>query len=378
MKRRCNEVMKSKAFFLWLLLLLLTLVSAGCIKDQSTGSISPKKNGQNKEDIANVVDSLPISVKDGVFNKAYGWLDSNTLLYSTNGVQGSNVYAYNLDKGTNRLITQSKSMIVSIDISDSGEYLFIRSSSGPSSSQITIAKKDGSVLFTHILNAFDLTMDWNPYNEQQLFIAAFSEDWQVQTFFLSIADKKITEVSSFDPFSKWYEKDQLVFLNWSGENPALTADLVKLDRNSGEEKKLVTNIYHMDTFKNVLMTIAQDPNDNNRANYHFYQKNMKEIGSFDSPQVSGFSERLIPYYDYESGRNTFIYLEPAADKKKTAQEEEFQLIKYDVKSDKRVKILNGLNNEPLSCSPDGNFCLYGFNFEKLIDLNNKKIIKLIY
>ncbi|MBB6444914.1 YqgU-like beta propeller domain-containing protein [Bacillus benzoevorans] len=358
------------------MLLLIAFASVGCTKDQSAGSLGPKENGQNAGDIANVIDNIPISLEEGVFNKVYGWLDSHTIIYSTNVVQGSNVYAYNLDKGTNRLITMSKSMIVSIDISDSGEYMFIRSSSGPSTSLITITKKDGSVVFTHTMNAFDLTMDWNPYNEQQIFISTFSEDWQARTFFLSIADKKITEADFSDPFSKWYAMDQLVFLDWIGENTALTADLIQLDKNSGKEKTLLTDIYHLDTFKNVLMTMAGDPQNNDMAIYHFYQKNMKEIGSFAAPQVSGFSDRLIPYYDYESGLNTFIYLAPAVNKEKAAREEEFQLIKYDLKSNKQVKILEGLKNEPLSCSRDGNFCLYGYNFEKLIDLNKKKIIKL--
>lgn len=368
--------MKGKAFFLWLLLLFIAIASAGCTKDQSPGSLGPKENEQNAGNIANVMDNIPISVEEGVFNRVYGWLDANTILYSTNVVQGSKVYAYNLEKGTNRLITTSKSMIVSIDISDSGEYLFIRSSSGPSASLITITKKDGSVVFTHIMNAFDLTMDWNPYNEQQIFLAAFSEDWQEQTFFLSIADKKISEADFSDPFSKWYAKDQLVFLDWIGENPALTADLIQLDINSGEKKKLLTDTYHLDTFKNVLLTITGDPENNDKAIYHFYQKNLKEMGSFVTPQLSDFTERLIPYYDYESGQNTFIYLEPEVNKEKAPQKEQFKLIKYDLESDKQVKILDRLKNEPLSCSPNGNYCLYGYNFEKLIDLNKKKIMNL--
>ena len=188
--------MKGKAFFLWLLLLFVTFATTGCLKEQSTGSQKTEKNGQNAADAADVMDNIPIPVEEGEFNRVYGWLDSNTILYSTNGVQGTNVYAYNLSKGTNRHITTSKSMIISIDISDSGEYLFIRSSSGPSTSLITITKKDGSVVFSHTLNAFDLTMEWNPYDEQQIFIAAFSEDWREQIYFLSIADKKITEAAS--------------------------------------------------------------------------------------------------------------------------------------------------------------------------------------
>ncbi len=369
--------MKGKAFFLWLLLLFVTFATTGCLKEQSTGSQKTEKNGQNAADAADVMDNIPIPVEEGEFNRVYGWLDSNTILYSTNGIQGTNVYAYNLSKGTNRHITTSKSMIVSIDISDSGEYLFIRSSSGPSTSLITITKKDGSVVFSHTLNAFDLTMEWNPYDEQQIFIAAFSEDWREQIYFLSIADKKITEAAYYDPFSKWYALEQLVYLNWIGENTALSADLILQDLNSGEEKKLLSGILHLDTFQNVFMTIERHPGNNDQAVYHFYGKNMKELGSFVTPQVSSFSSQLIPYYDYQAEKKTFIFFQPVLIGEKDMYDEEFQLMKFDADANQVQEIMDGLKNEPLSCSPDGSYCLYGYNFEKLIDLNKKKIMKLI-
>jgi Tol biopolymer transport system component len=264
-------------------------------------------------------------------------------------------------------------MIVSIDISESGEYLFIRSSSGISTSLITITKMDGSVVFSHTLNAFDLTMEWNPYNEQQIFIAAFSEDWQEQIYFLSIADKKITETADYDPFSKWYALEQLVYLNWIGENTSLSADLILQDLNSGEEKKLLTGIFHLDTFKDVLLTIEGDPSNHDQAVYHFYGKNMKKLGSFIIPQVLSFSSQLIPYYDYQAEKKTFIFLQPVM---KDVYNEEFQLMKFDAEANQVQEIIDGLKNEPLSCSRDGNYCLYGYNFEKLIDLNKKKIMKL--
>ncbi len=365
--------MKGKAFFLWLLLLFVTFASVGCLKETATDSPATGKNGQNADDAVDVTDNIPIPVEEGVFNRVYGWLDSNTILYSTEGVQGSNVYAYNLNKGTNRLITTSISMIVSIDISDSGEYLFIRSSSGTSTSLITITKKDGSVVFSHTLNAFDLTMEWNPYNEQQIFIAAFSEDWQEQIYFLSIADKKITEAAFYDPFSKWYGPEQLVYLNWIGENTALSADLILQDLNSGEEKKLLTDVFHLDTFKDVLLTIEGDPSNHDQAVYHFYGKNMKELESFVTPQLSSFSSQLIPYYDYLAEKKAFIFLQPVM---KDVHAEEFQLMKFDAEANQVQAIIDGLKNEPLSCSRDGNYCLYGYNFEKLIDLNKNKIMKL--
>ena len=62
---------------------------------------------------------------------------------------------------------------------------------------------------------------------------------------------------------------------------------------------------------------------------------------------------------------------------KDMYDEEFQLMKFDADANQVQEIMGGLKNEPLSCSPDGSYCLYGYNFEKLIDLNKKKIMKLI-
>jgi hypothetical protein len=42
----------------------------------------------------------------------------------------------------------------------------------------------------------------------------------------------------------------------------------------------------------------------------------------------------------------------------------------------KKSIMEGLENEPLSCSPDGDLCLYGYYFEKLIDLDRKIVLKL--
>ena len=53
--------MKGKAFFLWLLLLFVTFATTGCLKEQSTGSQKTEKNGQNKEDAADVMGQHPHS-----------------------------------------------------------------------------------------------------------------------------------------------------------------------------------------------------------------------------------------------------------------------------------------------------------------------------
>lgn len=360
---------------MWLMLLFVIFVSVGCLNGQGSETSTEEKKRKNGAGSETAIVRLPIPVGDEVFNRAYGWIDKYTILYSTNGVQGENVYAYNVKKGTNRHITTSQSAIISMEISNSGEYIFMRSASGPSSSLITIMKKDGTIEFTHVLDAFDLTMEWNPYNEQEIFLAVFSEDWQEKTYFLSLADHKITAASSIDPFSKWYSPKQFVYLDWIGENAAVSADLILKDLNTKQEEKLLSGVSHTDTFKDVLMTVTDNPDDTEQAVYTFYGENLKELGSFVTPQELGFSSRLVPEYDYLADEKAFFFFQPVM-KNKSGHDEKFQLMEYDVEKNKLSMVMGGLKNEPLSCSRDGRFCLYGFQFEKLIDLKEKTIMKL--
>ena len=48
-----------------------------------------------------------------------------------------------------------------------------------------------------------------------------------------------------------------------------------------------------------------------------------------------------------------------------------------VNRNEKKTIMEGLENEPLSCSPSGDVCLYGYYFEKIIDLESKIVTKII-
>ena len=375
--------MKSKAFFLWLFL-VSTLLVIGCSRDQS--SVSKLQDKHNKESetvkpaltVSDIEKNAPIRIEEGKFDKVYGWLDSQSIIYTTNEHNSSSVYAYNLKKGTSRLITKIESMITSIDISDSGNYLFIRSSPTESESKITVIKKDGKVVYTDKIAAFDMAVEWNPYNEEEILVTIFTEDWQDQTFELSIPDQTMTKIELPNPFSKWLNKDQLIFLDWDQQSHSLFSDLVKKDLTSGKEKQMLPNIFQLDAFKNTFMTITVDQDKKEEAIYHFYNNNAKMIASFHFPQLTRFSDWLVPYYDYNPLQRDFITFQPMYSGDVDTYKDGFQLYKYRLEGDdNQTLIMDGLENEPLSCSFDGNLCLYGYNFEKLIDLKHKKIIKLI-
>ena len=374
--------MNRKAFFLWPLLLLFLLVFVGCEKEKSSIS-QPPVNQNTKVEINSQIltardlkENLPIPIEEGEFEKVYGWMDGRTIVYSTNIQNYSNVYAYDLAEGKNRLIKKVESSISSLHISPSGEYLLIRSPVSPTEMMISVIQKSGEELYSEKIEASDVAIEWNLYNEQRVLISTFTEDWQSQSFDLSIADKKRTEIEVSNPFSYWYGENGLIYLNWNQNDLSLFANVFTKDLSSQVEKEVLSSIFQMDTFKRSIMTIKIDQDPLSEASYHFYDQELKSIGSFKTPVLTRFSDWLIPYYDYNEKKNTFISFQPIENGEVSTYNQGFQLFKYELNRNEKKSIMEGLENEPLSCSPEGDICLYGYYFEKLIDLDRKIVIKL--
>ena len=209
-------------------------------------------------------------------------------------------------------------------------------------------------------------------------ISTFTEDWIGQTFDLSISDKKRKEIQLSNPFSYWLNENKLIFLNWIRMMSQLFSNVVIKDLSSEAEKEVLSNIFQLDTFKGTVMTIQMDQDQMSDATYHFYDQELNSIGAFHTPKLTRFSDWLIPYYDYNEKENTFISFQPLHSGEESTYNEGFQLFKYQLNrsESKPIPIMEGLENEPLSCSPERSLCLYGYYFEKLIDLESKLVIQL--
>jgi hypothetical protein len=372
--------MKSKAFFLWLLL-VSTLLMVGCEKKEPP-QLNQTKEPESTAAIISLIDikeNVPIRIEEGEFDKVHGWLSEQTIVYSTNIETGSNVYVYHLIEGTSKLLAKMDTMIDSIHISDTGSYLLIRSSDTTVDCYITVMNTEGKVLFTETIDAFDVAIQWNPYNEERILISTFTEDWQSQTFELSISDQTMSEMELSNPFAYWINEHNLIFVNKDREENSLLGDLVMKDLISGEEKNILPDIFQIDTFYDQFMTITGGQDGANDLVYQFYEHNLHSSGYFSIPRRSFFSDWLIPYYDIIERENMFISFQPLYNDEMGMQDESFQLFTYSLGSNDNNKqlIMENLENEPIRCSSDGSLCLYGYYFEKLLDLEHKKIIQLV-
>ncbi len=354
----------------------------GCQNEKEVGVQPVKKHNISlgKEAIPHSFVSnetmTPIPIENGQFNTVNGWLNNETIIYMTNVGLGSNVYTYNVFTGESSLIFESEVPISSVVPSPSGQYILIHSAPSTYEGIISIIDPKGEQLMSEHISAYELTFEWNPYDENLILISSFSENWDFSMFQMNIKEKKLDEIHNKEPFVNWVDKDEIIYLNWDQKDISLFAPLVKKGINVQNEKILLNDVFYVKTVKDLIMTITVNSNASDEAVYTFHSNDFQELSSFTVPHLTRYSDWLVPYFDFDA-ENHFLTFQPLFSAEADSYRDGFQLWSFDaVKGEKEV-IMEDLKNEPLSCSPDGKYCLYGFNFEKLIDIQSKKVIPLI-
>lgn len=370
---------KKKIFFYKLLLVILTLLLAACANNKQPKQKINEKNETAKETNPHkgVAWKLPIPITTGEFYMTGGWLSDTEVLYITNLEQTSSVYSYNLLTGKSKLIYKSEFPIVTVKISPSKKYILIHSSPSSYEGLVTIIDQKGSEQVKQSFASYELAFEWNPYNESQVLVTKFDEDWGFQLSLIDANSQKTAELPLPQPFNKWVDEKRIAYLNWDENNPSLFAPLEIRNVESGQEEIVLSEVIQFAAFRNLLVTVSVHKDDSSKADYSFFDKDMKKLYTFSIPQLTKFSDWLVPFHDYAEKKGQFMTLQPVGSGEVDSYTGGFDLVSYDVKKEKSNVLMDHMENEPINFSPSGNALLYGNLYEKLIDLQTKKMYELI-
>lgn len=360
-----------KAYRFIILLFIASLFLNGCRGGKTTEK-SPDQHDQKKESLY-----LPLKVEEGNFSTACGWLDDETIVYITELNEGARVYAYHLTDGKNKLLYKSDYPIVKAEMSPSRKYLLIHSSSSPSEAIIEVIDLKGNTIVYKEIPSADLTYEWNPFDENRILISAFTEDWNFSVYELNLLNKKLKGVSVPQPFAYWISEADLIYLNWDKDEPALVTDLYKYDLKKNEKEKMLSNIYQLNSYGNSFMAISLGGKNEEQAVYTFYTNQFKKLSSFHAPVLYEYSDLFIPYFDGNAKRKYFGTFVPLYSTQSDTYADSFKLVIFNYETGKEEIVLDEMDNEPISFSPNGNYCLYGNLLEKVIDLKTKEIVPLL-
>ncbi|MGG7619900.1 YqgU-like beta propeller domain-containing protein [Bacillus coreaensis] len=367
-----------------ILFLLFVVLLFGCSKEsvpnslpQSLHNIELKKKEIPLSFIGGEV-MLPIKEMKGSFSSGNGWLDNQTILYVTDTSDGSALYSYDLVVGQSTLLYSSVYPIVSVTVSPTRSSILIHSSPNSSTGLVTIISSSGKIILSSEIPSNELAIEWNEYNENLLLISSFTEDWQYQTYTLDISNNTLAQIIIPQPFAYWSNVNELLYLDWRTDRPSLSAPLKKYNINSKVSKDVLKDVYQVDVFSKHTLSITIDSNEESTVgNYTFYDQDFQVKSRLLLPQLSNFSGWSVPFYDYNKGSHTFYTFKPEYSSEIDTYKGTFDLIKFSIESNEELVVIEDLVNEPISCSPNGTLCLYGYSLENLLLLGEKKKIGLI-
>lgn len=362
-------------YYIVLLLISPFLLLTACepvndLQDQAN------KNPDVQDQIS--IDNLNLKEEDASEIEAiYGWLSSDTILYSKRlkNEDLPQLMTWNLKSNEHRIFYNPTAPISAVSISPSKSYVLV-STTLEEKVQNNILNANGDPVYSVSMPAFDITYEWNVYKEGVLFLSNFYEDWTYNSYIVN-AEKQTTKMIDHpEPFAQWDSAQGMMFLDRKKGESTLSAPLVRKKLNEEKMDSIMLDVVHFKKMKKTLMTIQMNTEKLNRATYSFFNEKYKPITTFTVPFLNSNSDWKIPAYDFNEQRGEFFTFVPEKSINAGQYSGNYTLIKFNWITNKKVEILDHIKSEPLSCSPNGNLCLYGYRFDKVIDVKNHKIVRI--
>lgn len=319
---------------------------------------------------------IPIQDGDEEFYKAAGWLTNLSILYIANQGESSILYSYNLGSGKATMIYKSENPIIAAEISPDKKKILLHGAA-TNTGMLTIIDISGKEIFSAEIDSYELSFEWNPFNMDLLTVSAFTEDWDFTTFLLDLNKKQLKELDLPEPFVRWISNEELVFQDWQEQSVSLQAPLKIISVDNLKTEQLFEDLYQFDEIGRDLITVRVDEKDSEFAHYTIYAPGLETAASFNVPVLTSFSGWLIPFYDLINDGKEILYLRALHNGEADIYQDGFELVRLNFDTQKEELVFSGQANEPISCSPSGEMCLAGFQFEKILNIATKEIIELV-
>ncbi len=361
------------------ILLFAVIYLAGC--EKTSGSGLHPGSGQDSLDKSSPStgpveeEPIPITGIDGIFSQVSGWLTEEEIVYITNNQDGgSSVFLYDLYAGKSSILYKTPYPVISAEISPDSKRILIHSAPSSYEADITIIDHGGSVLFEQKVPSFELTAEWNKADADKILITAFKEDWSYVVYNLNLSNSVMVEMDEFPPFALWQSNEKLYYLDWDADGTSLQVPLKERSLSGGSEKTVLTAAHYLDASISTLLAI-ETKQDTGTAVYHFFQDGEETAYKLEVPQLSSFSGWIVPEHDWMTDKE-LLHFQPLDSGEADFYSQGFNLVKYDVVTGSQKVVMEGMENAPLACGPDVEYCLYGFQLEKLINLKTGNVVEL--
>lgn len=319
---------------------------------------------------------IPITVDYQSYFLIIGWVSNQEVLINHVIDGKSKLLIYHVNSGASTELLTLNGPIISASISPSRELLLIHTSPMAYHADISIYRLDTyEKIFEKGIESSEITYEWNMYDETKILVTAFYEDWTYSTYLIHTNKKSLEEISIPQPFAVWKNEEQLLSINWNQDMPSLTAPLIQM--NGIETSTILPDeqFYYLDSWKEGILLFKVLEEDETMAELQFLDNNFNHLFTIQSPHLPSYSGWQIPFYSFT---NQYFYMIEVKDGYYyNPYSAEFQLVKRNLESGSELIIFDSIENKPLECSPNGKYCLYGYEFESIIITDEQKLVPFL-
>ncbi|WP_175991049.1 hypothetical protein [Bacillus sp. Marseille-Q1617] len=356
------------------LFIVFSLVMMASCQSQVTETPSPGENRQEKQDIREIKEN---SIQSDKFIENVDWLSNTDVLSVIEEEGGAAFYVSDVFEGGSKEIYQIPSSYVHSVVSPDKDKILIHSAPATYSAMITIIDLNGKVIYQDEIPSYELSYEWNEFDTAKLLITSFAEDWSFEVYELDLNTSQLEKVDVEQPFLKWNSDVSVLYQDWDSDEISVSAPLISQNLLDGKKETVDASSIHFERFPEMLLSVHESAGADDDFTYQFINESGEIISNFQMTLLSRYSDWFIPFYDMIENKNELITFQANEPGIFDTYSGTFTLKKWNVLNGSEKTLVEEIPVEPIQCAPEGTYCLYGNQLEKVINLNDSTIIPLV-
>jgi len=368
MRKKTAQWMSMPLFFIVCCLFLFACAS-------SNGTATEESVNENTVEARDIV---PMDIPYDQFQKVVGWLSGDTILVHIGDTDTHSLQRYDIFTGELSPVYEEESFILTVVIHQSKNKIMFQEVKDEDV-LLTVMDLNGNVVQTTSIDYSGyVTLNWNPINDNLVFVSNYVYDETEESESLSvklwnIEDDTFVEQPLNYASPSWYSANVYLYVDLLEGTHLYIGDI----RESEPAMLINRNIHdfflHDDTF--IGMSVSDIRED---QLYLFQEYPFLVNGNvLPIPKVTMNDQPLLPHMT-QSTRNGDIY--GVLSKEAIALEEdagEFVLSHLDFEEETVHDVLDLPYDAPIALSPNERYVLYGWRYEYIIDLESEEMLSLL-
>lgn len=309
---------------------------------------------------------------DDDFLYAAGWLDEQSILTVLKRNDEEGIYSYDCQKNEVKPIRAFNGEIQYISISPNRERILLQVMT-PEGEDTLLLDKSGKVILERKLGIGRLiSLSWNPTDADKIFLGVADTPNNEKYFLWGMTEGSLTEQTDVATQPSWYSQNLFLHttaFDGDGKNLFLLDDV----RPQGEETIINRNVFRYEIEGESVVMITPSEFNPNELLLVYYYPLLIDQGFIGIQAIYEQDKLLLPELAIAADSADIFSVMPAEGKDHKLA---YSIVQADFGTKSMSTVLAVEALAPITSSPDGKHLLYGDSYQFLVDVAQRKLLKL--